>query len=70
MPSFISAPLTLLIGGVGTASVSKAAWIEGRELKCTCVGGGSSVPMGLVSLSEDLAMIGMAAWTLGRTRVQ
>jgi len=32
-------------------------YIDKRELKCACVGGDSSVPLGFVSLSENLFMI-------------
>jgi hypothetical protein len=34
-------------------------------LKCACVGGDSSVPLGFVSLLENVMMIGMALWMLG-----
>jgi hypothetical protein len=42
--------------------VFKAVYIEKRELKCACVGGSSNVPLGFVSLTENLMMIGMAVW--------
>ncbi len=61
---FIAAPVALAIGTVGAASVIKAAYIDRRELKCACVGGGGSVPLGFVSLTENLMMIGMGAWML------
>ena len=60
--TFISAPIALCIGTIGAASVIKAVWIEGREVKCACVGGGSKVPLGFVSLTENLAMIAMGMW--------
>lgn len=47
----------LFIGTVGAISVFKAVYIDKRELKCACVGGDSSVPLGFVSLSENLFMI-------------
>ena len=47
---------------VGAASVFKAVYIDRRELKCACVGGSSNVPLGFVSLTENLMMIVMAAW--------
>lgn len=62
----ISAPIALFIGGVGAVSVFKAVYIDQRELKCACVGGGSNVPLGFVSLTENLFMLGMGAWTLAR----
>ena len=40
----------------------KAVYIDKRELKCACVGGSSNVPLGFVSLTENLMMIGMAVW--------
>ncbi len=60
--TWISAPVALFIGSIGAASVIKAVYIDGRELKCACVGGGSGVPLGFVSLTENLAMIAMAIW--------
>ena len=62
--TLISAPLALFIGSVGAVSVIKAVYVDKRELKCACVGGNSSVPLGFVSLSENLAMIGMSIWML------
>jgi len=59
---WLSVPLALFIGTVGAVSVFKAVYIDKRELKCACVGGSSKVPLGFVSLSENLMMIGMAAW--------
>ena len=61
---FVSAPIALLIGGIGAASVFKAVYVDKRELKCACVGGGSNVPLGFVSLTENLFMLGMGALTL------
>lgn len=61
---WISIPVALFIGSVGAVSVVKAVYIDKRELKCACVGGGSNVPLGFVSLTENLMMIGMAIWML------
>ena len=58
----ISVPVSLFIGTVGAVSVFKAVYIDKRELKCACVGGNSSVPLGFVSLTENLFMIGMGMW--------
>ena len=63
--SYIKIPLALFIGGIGTWSVFKAVYIEKRELKCACVGGDTNVPLGFVSLTENLMMVGMAVWMLG-----
>ncbi|MEY8842641.1 glutaredoxin, partial [Cribrihabitans sp. XS_ASV171] len=30
--------------------------------KCACVGGGSNVPLGFVSLTENLMMMAMGLW--------
>ena len=59
---WIAAPVALLIGTIGAVSVFKAVYIDKRELKCACVGGSSNVPLGFVSLTENLMMIAMAIW--------
>ena len=59
---WIAAPVALFIGTVGAISVFKAVYIDKRELKCACVGGSSNVPLGFVSLTENLMMILMAIW--------
>ena len=61
---WLSIPLALVIGTIGAASVFYAVYVQKRELKCACVGGSSKVPLGFVSLSENLAMVGMALWML------
>ena len=60
--TWLSAPVALFIGGIGAVSVFKAVYVDKRELKCACVGGSSNVPLGFVSLTENLMMVGMAAW--------
>jgi glutaredoxin len=60
--TWLSAPIALFIGSIGAVSVFKAVYVEKRELKCACVGGASNVPLGFVSLTENLMMIGMAVW--------
>lgn len=62
----IAAPVALFIGTVGAVSVFKAVCIDKRDLKCACVGGGANVPLGFVSLSENLAMIGMGIWMIAK----
>lgn len=59
---WLAAPMALFIGTVGAVSVFKAVYVEKRELKCACVGGGSNVPLGFISLTENLMMILMAVW--------
>ncbi len=61
---WLSIPVALTIGSIGAASVFYAVYIQRRELKCACVGGSSNVPLGFVSLTENLAMIGMAIWMI------
>ncbi|MHA6721054.1 glutaredoxin family protein [Sphingomonas sp. RS6] len=64
--TWLSAPLALFIGGIGAVSVFKAVYADRRELKCACVGGDSNVPLGFVSLTENLLMIAMSIWMLAR----
>ncbi|WP_313809429.1 glutaredoxin [Sphingobium sp.] len=61
---WLSIPVALIIGGIGAASVFKAVYIEKRELKCACVGGASNVPLGFISLTENVMMVAMALWML------
>ncbi len=60
--TWFAAPLALFVGTVGAVSVFKAVYIDKRELKCACVGGNSNVPLGFVSLTENLVMIAMGLW--------
>ena len=64
--TWLSVPVALFIGTVGAASVFKAVYIDQRELKCACVGGATKVPLGFVSLTENLMMIAMAVWMVIR----
>ncbi len=59
---WLAIPVALFIGTIGAVSVFYAVYIQKRELKCACVGGDSSVPLGFISLTENLFMIGMALW--------
>ena len=59
---WLSVPIALVIGGIGAVSVVKAVYIDRRELKCACVGGSSKVPLGFVSLTENVMMFAMALW--------
>jgi hypothetical protein len=54
----------LFIGGVGGLSVFKAVYLDKRDLKCACVGGGSNVPLGLVSFLENAVMFGAGLWII------
>lgn len=60
----IVAPAALFIGTIGAISVVKAVYVDKRELKCACVGGNSNVPLGFISLTENLMMIAMAVWMI------
>lgn len=62
--TWLSSAIALFIGTIGAVSVIKAVYIDRRELKCACVGGSSNVPLGFVSLTENLMMIAMAVWML------
>ena len=62
----ISIPVALFIGTVGAVSVFYAVYVQQRSIKCACVGGGANVPLGFVSLSENLAMVAMGLWMLLR----
>ena len=64
--TWLSAPAALFVASIGAVSVFKAVYIDKRELKCACVGGDSKVPLGFVSLTENLMMIGMAFWMLSK----
>ena len=55
-------------GGIGAVSMFKAVYVDKRELKCACVGGSSNVPLGFVSLTENLMIVAIGAVDAGRTR--
>ena len=59
---WLSIPTALFIGTIGAVSVVKAVYIDKRDIKCACVGGASKVPLGFVSLTENVMMVGMALW--------
>ena len=62
--TWLSAPAALIVASIGAISVFKAVYIDKREIKCACVGGDSRVPLGFVSLTENLMMVGMAIYML------
>lgn len=62
--TWVVAPIVLLASSIGAISIFKAVYIEKRDLKCACVGGDSSVPLGFISLTENLMMMAMAIWML------
>ncbi len=63
---WVSVPIALFIGTIGAVSVFKAVYVDQRELKCACVGGDSNVPLGFISLTENLMMVAMALWMVVR----
>lgn len=62
--TWVFGPVALFIGAIGAVSVIKAVYIDKRDLKCACVGGDSNVPLGAISLSENLGMVAMAIWMM------
>ena len=62
--AWAASPVAIFIGTVGALSVIKAVFVERRELKCACVGGSSNVPLGAISLTENLMMVAMGVWML------
>jgi glutaredoxin len=60
--TWLSVPVALFIGSIGAVSVFYAVYVQKRELKCACVGGSSNVPLGFISLTENLMMVAMAVW--------
>ena len=60
--TWVSAPVAFSIGTIGAVSVFKAVYVDDRALTCACAGGDSRVPLGFVSLTENLPRIGMAVW--------
>ncbi|WP_420392845.1 MauE/DoxX family redox-associated membrane protein [Acuticoccus sp.] len=61
------APVALVIGTLGSISVIKAVYVDKRDLKCACVGGNSNVPLGVISLSENVGMALLAVWMLSKS---
>lgn len=62
--TWLAAPIALFIGGIGAVSVFKAVHVDKRSIKCACVGGSSNVPLGFVSMLENVMMVAMAIWML------
>ncbi|GJE13337.1 hypothetical protein FOHLNKBM_4400 [Methylobacterium longum] len=62
--NWLSIPVALFIGTVGAVSVFKAVYVDKRDIAWACVGGSSKVPLGFVSLTENVMMVAMAVWML------
>ena len=60
----VAAVIAIFIGLIGAISVFYAVYIQKRELKCACIGGNSNVPLGLLSLTENIMMIAMGIWMI------
>lgn len=59
---WLAIPVAFFIGTVGAFSVIKAVYIDRRDLRCACVGGNSNVPLGAISLIENVMMVVIALW--------
>ena len=66
LPAILVSPVSIFIGAIGAVSVIKAVYIDKRELKCACVGGNSDLPLGFISLTENLAMLGAGLYMLAK----
>ncbi len=64
LATWIAAPAALIVSTIGAVSVIQAVYMEKRDLNCACVGGGSSVPLGFVSLTENLMMMSISIWMM------
>lgn len=60
----LSGVIAILIGLEGAISVYRAVYVKHRELHCACMGGDSNVPLGFVSLTENVLMVVMGIWML------
>ena len=66
LSAIMVAPVAIFIGSVGAISVIKAVYVDKRQLSCACVGGDSKVPLGFVSLTENLFMLTAGVWMFMR----
>lgn len=64
--TWVVAPIVLLASSIGAVSIFKTVYLEKRSLKCACVGGDSSVPLGFISLTENFMMVAMAIWMMSK----
>lgn len=60
----VAGVLSLLIGLEGSVSVVKAVYFEKKEITCACAGGNTGVPLGFVSLIENILLALMGAHLL------
>lgn len=66
LATWVAAPAALFVSAVGAVSVIKAVYVEKRDVNCACVGGGSKVPLGFISLTENLMMMAMSIWMMAK----
>ena len=59
----IAPVVTIVLMGIGAIGIGLSL-MRGVDLKCACMGGILDVPLGFVSLFEDLSMIAMAVYML------
>jgi len=62
--NWLSIPVAAFIGTVGAISAFYAVYVQKRELECACVGGAGKVPLGPVSLLENVMIVAMAIWMI------
>ena len=62
--TWVAAPAALFVATVGAVSIVKAVYLEKKDLECACTGGSDGVPLGAISLTENLMMMAMAVWML------
>jgi hypothetical protein len=62
--TYLSAPISIFVGLEGAISIFKAVYIDKVDLKCACVGGGSKVPLGIISFLENFSMFAMGTFLI------
>lgn len=58
----MTSALAVIVGVLGCYSIYKAVYVEHIDVNCACVGGGSNVPLGAVSFTENLIMMLMGGY--------
>lgn len=56
--------VSTFVGIAGGISVFKAVYIDKKDLDCACVGGNQSVPLGIISFTENAMMAVMGLYVL------
>ncbi len=60
----VSSIIAILIGLSGAISIFQSVYINKKILNCACTGGNSKVPLGIVSITENLMMVFMGSLLL------